>query len=66
MGSSLGCAALGDQALERVFVDDGNAQLERPLHDLEALRVERHVALDGQLFAIDQPDDDPVVRQLGA
>ncbi len=41
-------------------------QLERPLHDLEALRVERHVALDGQLFAIDQPDDDPVVRQLGA
>ena len=41
-------------------------QLERPLHDLEALRAERHIALVGQLFAIEVHDDEPVVRQLGA
>jgi DNA recombination protein RmuC len=46
-------------------------QLERPLRELEALRVERHVPLDGELFALDEHDDlgrldDGVVRQLGA
>jgi DNA recombination protein RmuC len=40
-------------------------QLERPLRDLEALRQERHVAIEGELFAI-EPDDDRTVRQLGA
>jgi DNA recombination protein RmuC len=40
-------------------------QLERPLRDLEALRQERHVAIEGELFAV-EPDDDRTVRQLGA
>jgi DNA recombination protein RmuC len=40
-------------------------QLERPLRDLEALRQERHVAIEGELFAI-EPDEDRTVRQLGA
>ena len=40
-------------------------QLERPLRDLEALRQERHVAIEGELFAVES-DDDRTVRQLGA
>lgn len=40
-------------------------QLERPLRDLEALRQERHVAIEGELFAL-ETDDDRTVRQLGA
>jgi DNA recombination protein RmuC len=40
-------------------------QLERPLRDLEALRQERHVAIEGELFALES-DDDSTVRQLGA
>jgi DNA recombination protein RmuC len=41
-------------------------QLERPLRDLDALRQERHVAIEGELFALDTPDDERGVRQLGA
>jgi DNA recombination protein RmuC len=47
-------------------------QLERPLRELDALRHERHVPVDGQLFSLDtdtDTDDDDgetVVRQLGA
>lgn len=40
-------------------------QLERPLRDLEALRQERHVAIEGELFAV-EPDDDHGLHQLGA
>ena len=40
-------------------------QLERPLRDLEALRQERHVAIEGELFAI-EPDEDHGLHQLGA
>jgi DNA recombination protein RmuC len=40
-------------------------QLERPLRDLEALRQERHVAIEGELFALES-DEDSTVRQLGA
>jgi DNA recombination protein RmuC len=49
-------------------------QLERPLRELEAMRVERHVPLDGELFALLPSDADAdellpgegVVRRLGA
>jgi len=44
-------------------------QLERPLRDLDALRQERQVAIEGELFALDTADDEPReprVRQLGA
>ena len=38
--------------------------LERPLHQLEALRVERNLPVDGELFA--DPGDVDNVRELGA
>jgi DNA recombination protein RmuC len=48
--------------------------LERPLDQITALRTSQHVPLDGQLFitdaaeldGVDDLDDDPVVRRLGA
>ncbi len=45
--------------------------LERPLRDLEAIRLRRGLPVDGELFALEGPDDDetPVdgnVRHLGA
>jgi DNA recombination protein RmuC len=40
-------------------------QLERPLKDLEALRLERHVAVDGELFAAEVLELEGY-RELGA
>jgi DNA recombination protein RmuC len=45
--------------------------LERPLRDLEAIRRQRNLPVDGELFALEQGDDDETppggnVRHLGA
>ncbi len=61
--------------LDRQFDDlvgTRKRQLEKPLHQLDAVRRERNLPIDGQLFAeIDDGDDDadatpPNVRRLGA
>jgi DNA recombination protein RmuC len=45
--------------------------LERPLRELESIRQQRNLPVDGELFALDGPDDEETpangnVRQLGA
>ncbi|HEY3486389.1 MAG TPA: DNA recombination protein RmuC, partial [Ilumatobacteraceae bacterium] len=58
-----------DRQFEEV-VGPRRRQLERPLQQLEAVRRERNVPIDGELFAdLDDPTDEselPNVRALGA